>query len=201
MQAPKTQKRKKVLTVFKNIILTVLFILYLLIGFILEIFITAPFSYSETDDMHNYLQLDPICFANRDVNLHKLFPSMPALSAYEPDYYSPWTGHKTADTAHYYYRFIEFIDYTYDVYAEWTLPDDQFEKEVDRVRSEFEDYDIRKWGDYTCLFIDGYKKVPPEDNYYYVIFAYNQTNNTVRYIYANSLENGADQPYFLQLDW
>ena len=39
------------------------------------------------------------------------------------------------------------------------------------------------------------------DNYDYIIFAYNDENNTVRYIYCDSLENGADQPYYLELDW
>ena len=39
------------------------------------------------------------------------------------------------------------------------------------------------------------------DNYDYIIFAYNDKTNTVRYIYCDSLENGADQPYYLELEW
>ena len=33
------------------------------------------------------------------------------------------------------------------------------------------------------------------------ILDYSETTNSVRYIYCDSLENGADQPYYLQLDW
>ena len=58
-------------------------------------------------------------------------------------------------------------------------------------------------GDYHCLILysgdEPFKKAT--DNYDYIIFAYNDKTNIVRYIYCDSLENGADQPYYLELEW
>lgn len=39
------------------------------------------------------------------------------------------------------------------------------------------------------------------DSYTYYIFAYDETSLIVRYIMCDSLENGADQPFYLSLDW
>ena len=58
-------------------------------------------------------------------------------------------------------------------------------------------------GDYHCLILysgdEPFNKAT--DNYDYIIFAYNDKTNIVRYIYCDSLENGADQPYYLELEW
>ena len=60
-----------------------------------------------------------------------------------------------------------------------------------------------KKGDYNCLVLyygdEPFSAVT--DSYTYIIFAYNDMTKTVRYIYCDSLENGADQPYYLELDW
>ncbi len=39
------------------------------------------------------------------------------------------------------------------------------------------------------------------DNYQYVIFAYDEANQIVRYVFCANLENGAEQPCYLQLEW
>ena len=58
-------------------------------------------------------------------------------------------------------------------------------------------------GSYTCLIrYSGdqlFQRV--STSYTYFIFAYDMENLTVRYILCDSLENGADQPYYLKLDW
>lgn len=60
-----------------------------------------------------------------------------------------------------------------------------------------------KKGDYNCLILysgnEPFNKAT--NNYDYIIFAHNVEKKTVRYIYCESLENGADQPYYLTLDW
>ena len=115
--------------------------------------------------------------------------------------------------AKYYYQFFRFMDYTYDIYAEWPLDNDKFGEEIKRVRGIFEKaiadetygykfVEIEK-GEYTCLILysgdEPFQKAT--NNYQYLIFAYSETTNSVRYIYCDSLENGVDQPYYLQLDW
>ena len=115
--------------------------------------------------------------------------------------------------AKYYYRFFYGMDYTYDIYAEWPLEADKFGEEVQRVKGVFgkaiadnpygyKFVEIEK-GEYTCLILysgdEPFQKAT--NNYQYLIFAYSETTYSVRYIYCDSLENGVDQPYYLQLDW
>ena len=99
------------------------------------------------------------------------------------------------------------MDYTYDIYAEWPLEKEEFDKEVARVQALYEsqssDYVTVQKGDYTCFFL--YDGNPPfeevTDSYTYFIFAFDEQNLIVRYIMCDSLENGVDQPYYLSLDW
>lgn len=55
---------------------------------------------------------------------------------------------------------------------------------------------------------DGANWYPPDKfpettkYYYYLIFAYNDTTNTVRYIASYAMDTGgSEDPYFLSLDW
>lgn len=119
--------------------------------------------------------------------------------------------------AKYYYQYKADIDATFDVYAQWPLPEKEFYDEVARVEKIFEensaeDTSIRRQyvtvqkGNYTCLIsYDSYDGNAPfetqTDNYSYWMFAYNEENRTVRYIYCWSLQNGTRQPYYLSLEW
>lgn len=164
---------------------------------------------SETSDIRNYRKLDPDCLANRSPFYNELFPtwSHTAISKQLPD-----GSFETVylDT-HYLYRNLPAIDYTYDIYAQWPLEKEAFYEEVTRVKALYESsateytrkYEIVQKGNYTCLF--AYVGNPPfeevTDSYIYYIFAYDEQNLTVRYILCDSLENGADQPYYMSLDW
>lgn len=171
----------------------------------------AIVSHSETTDFRNYRDFDPDCLANRSDLFQDLFPKWPHyfVNVQKPD------GHWDAvylDT-HYYYQFLYAFDYTYDIYAEWPLEEAEFYKEVDRARAVFDAHapsetDYQKFltlqeGPYTCLIL--YHGTTPFESatssYTYCIFAYNEENLTVRYIYCDSLRDGVDQPYYLSLDW
>ena len=146
------------------------------------------------------------CFANRDDLYQDLFPIWPH---YFEVVEQPDGSFETVYLdAHYYYRFIQGFDSTYDIYAEWPLPEADFHAEVERVKSVFEehvgtDYITLTKGSYTCLIT--YMGDPPfeevTNSYSYYIFAYDAQNLRVRYIHCYSLENGYDQPYYLTLDW
>lgn len=166
---------------------------------------------SETTDFKNYRDFDPDCLANRNVVFQELFPNWPHYfenvknedGHYETVYLD----------AKYYYQFYQGFDYTYDIYAEWPLEDNEFDIEVQRVKEVFAksvtnkiyNYEFVEMdkGDFSCMIL--YRGNEPfqraTDSYEYLIFAYNEKNNIVRYIYCDSLENGADQPYYLQLEW
>ena len=166
---------------------------------------------SETTDFRNYRDFDPDCLATRNKVFNEVFPMWPHYFENVKNEDGEWEAIYL--DAKYYYRFFYGMDYTYDIYAEWPLEADKFGEEVQRVKGVFEKaiadktygykfVEIEK-GEYTCLILysgdEPFQKAT--DNYQYLIFAYSETTNSVRYIYCDSLENGVDQPYYLQLDW
>ena len=182
--------------------------------------VAIPFSFvmpygivtrSETTDFRNYRDFDPDCLATRNKVFNEVFPTWPHYFENVKNEDGEWEA--VYLDAKYYYRFFYGMDYTYDIYAEWPLEADKFGEEVQHVKGVFEKaiadktygykfVEIEK-GEYTCLILysgdDPFQKAT--NNYQYLIFAYSETTNSVRYIYCDSLENGVDQPYYLQLDW
>lgn len=173
-------------------ILLVLCVLSIPVSFLMSFGIVSK---SRTTDIINYRYFDANCLANRNIVFQELFPIWPNY------------------TGEYYYHYMEFLDYTYDIYAQWPLEEEKYVKEVERVAGVFSKYaeekiyyyefaELKK-GDYNCLVL--YHGDEPfsavTDSYTYIIFAHNDMTKTVRYIYCDSLENGADQPYYLELDW
>ena len=166
---------------------------------------------SETTDFRYYRDFDPDCLATRNKVFNEVFPMWPHYFENVKNEDGEWEAIYL--DAKYYYRFFYGMDYTYDIYAEWPLEADKLGEEVQRVKGVFEKaiadktygykfVEIEK-GEYTCLILysgdEPFQKAT--NNYQYLIFAYSETANVVRYIYCDSLENGADQPYYLQLDW
>lgn len=171
-------------------------------------------SKSETTSFRNYRDFDAHCIANRDIMFQELFPNWP--NYFENVKQEDGTYETVYLDAHYYYHYYQGFDYTYDIYAEWPLEKENFEKEVARAKGVFVKYmptkeDFSKFvtmqkGNYTCwiLYYNYGEEKPFEkatNNYDYIIFAYDETNLRVRYLACTSLENGADQPYFLELEW
>lgn len=163
---------------------------------------------SFTTDMENYRKIDE--YESKVCNnsfYNELFPIMPQGAVSEND--------KNYPDSDYYYRCIASFDFTIDIYAEWSLDEAEFYKEVDRVKRLYTAYEMldsdemnylyneQQKGEYTCLIrYDGSNPfAQEEDDYYYFIFAYDENNLRVRYILCYSGENGAEQPYYLQLDW
>lgn len=168
-------------------------------------------SKSETADFRNYRDFDADCLANRNVVFQELFPNWPH---YFENVKQSDGGYETVYLdSHYYYHYHQGFDYTYDIYAEWPLNEYEYTKEVKRATAVFTknienktynyDFTELKKGDYNCLILySGDEPFTSATNSYdYIIFAYNDENSTVRYIYCDSLENGADQPYYLEIDW
>jgi len=206
-----------VLVVFKNrikkkiirIVTLVIAILWLPLSLIWSAF-GIP-SCSETTKIIHYREFDKGCLANRSSKFQELFPvwyESPQITVLQDD----GTYTTVERDVRYYYHYFEGMDYTYDIYAEWPLEKDKFTEEVNRVRMLYQEWadnskvpyiEVKK-GSYNCLFwyYYGFPPFEPVDNNYtYYIFAYDEENIRVRYIMCDSLENGVDQPYYLQLDW
>ena len=168
-------------------------------------------SKSQTTDFRNYRDFDAECLANRNVVFQELFPDWP--NYFENIKQEDGSYKAVYLDSHYYYHYRQGFDYTYDIYAEWPLSENEYAKEVKRATAVFtknvenKTYNYKfaelTKGDYNCLILysgdEPFNKV--DDNYDYIIFAYNDKTQTVRYIYCDSLENGADQPYYLKLEW
>ena len=166
---------------------------------------------SETTDFRNYRDFDSECLANRNIVFQELFPNWPHYFENVKNENGEWEAIYL--DAKYYYHYFQSFDYTYDIYAEWPLDEDDFIVEVERVKGVFEKavanktygykfVEIEK-GEFSCLILYSGDEPFQEatNSYNYLIFAYNEKTNVVRYIYCDSLENGVDQPYYLQLDW
>lgn len=200
-------KREEKRFKFIKEIALVLAILCLPISCICSLNVHGP---SITENIKNYRKLDADCLANNSMFYQELFPSWPRYFTTEKDENGELVT--TYLDSKYYYRYLVGFDYTYDIYAEWPLEKDDFDKEVLRVQNLYSEYstdgciyETIKKGDYVCLFRYYSKYSTPfeavNDNYSYWIFAYNEENLRVRYIYCDSLENGVDQPYYLSLEW
>jgi hypothetical protein len=166
-------------------------------------------SHSQTTNFENYRYFDKECPTNKDALFQDFFPLSPCC----------YTNVKQAngeyrtvyrDDAHYLYRHFPAIDYTYDIYAEWPLDAEAFYQEVDRVTQLFQGNDTYdcitvQQGNYTCYVLYAAKGQVFEevtDGFYiYYIFAYDESNLRVRYLYCGGFGDGSVQPYYLSLDW
>jgi hypothetical protein len=154
------------------------------------------FSISTTSNHHNYRRFDSNSFVDRDSVVQDLFPAWPEYS----------------DTEYYYYYSEGLFGNTCDIYAEWSLDADDFSAEVSRVQVLFtskattenalNSITVQR-GKYNCIIL--YSGSPPfesaTEDYSYYIFGYDENSRRVRYIHCYSQVNGADQPYYLSLEW
>ena len=168
--------------------------------------IWTPPVYSETDNPENYLILGthPQMYGN---DIYKLFPANIPRSAVAEDslWYPP---DKFLDTTKYYYYFQDVIDPSFQIYAEWILPEEEFTEELNRIHNYYPEGAKQQvqWGDWVCLnFTDDsldFDEAKDLIYYYYLIFAYNEKTGGVRYIASHSMDCGREEdPYFLALQW
>ncbi len=163
-------------------------------------------SYSATHDYHHYLVLDEGLPVGLEKKFYAFFPRK-----FDTHFDDVIGGGERVALGEYYYRNLPALDYTYDVYAEYPVSREELDSEILRISALFEDWSSKysvyvntHHGAYQCL-IWYYARTEPflpvDDSYTYFIFAYNEETLRVRYILCDSLENGYDQPYYLELDW
>lgn len=109
-----------------------------------------------------------------------------------------------SNDAEYYYDYtVALGDVYYDICAQWSLTDNEFKKEVERIKERWQDAPIVKNGNYNCMVL--YSSYPEGDVFSEVcgnviIFAYDEATRCVRYIVSYG-EFGESLQYYLQLDW
>ena len=166
------------------------------------IFSFLLFPESMTTDTDDYMVVDSFVkkFGYSD-EINSLFPDEIPLSAkINSDRYPE---NSTPFTTKYYYRHSYFLDPDLDIVAEWKLNDTEYN--AAKINAEkIGTYETIKKGEWTCLYFentDDEKESWEDDNYFFLIFAYNDKTNMVRYITSYAIDSLDYGPYYLSLDW
>ena len=188
-------KRKKI-----AIILTVIWCVSLLLMPLMIFLNLIPSAYSETDNPNHYLELDRDLDADLDA-IYEIFPaSIPDSAILEYSILGK-TDKYCESTKYYYLASGGLFNYKYDIFAQWRLYDEiQYEMAKDEVIEDVEIVYEEQKGDWHCVYSAKDELCDGENEYYYfLIFAYNDKTQTVRYIFAQ----GSDyyEPYYLTQEW
>lgn len=197
----KKKDRKKALCIF----ITILWVISLLLSpFAFMVHFLAGYC-SATTNPNNYLEVDEEHLLFEWDEIFQVFPYKMPDSAKQLIY--------TKDsTTKYYYAYCDDLlnVESMDIYAEWKLNDkaswgqeNEYEKEKERILSKENIRKIETNGDWQCVYLNPKASEYDESNwfsnyYYYLIFAYNDETQTVRYIAEFGHKT---DPYHLQLEW
>lgn len=193
----KKKDRKKVIA----IILVVIWVLSLVISPFMMLLNMFGWE-SRTENPDNYLKID---YNGRlyDVEELYIFPRAIPMDADSTSSLS----RNYPDTTKYYYRYADDIfGFTQDVYAEWKLFEHNYEEEKERVLSCDGIVREETKGEWVCIYFceEIEDKSPDSDfcEYYrFMLFAYNDETQTVRYAFAEAEEQGVNTPYFTSVEW
>lgn len=157
----------------------------------------APPVYSETEDPKNYMILGDE--EAHDSELLKLFPTgIPSSGVVKETTWDPPV--EFLDTTKYYYFRGDFIDPSFEIYAQWELSGEDLAAEQARLRTAFDGYELEQEqkGTWKCIH---FVNPTPGWSYDYLFFAWNEEQGLVRYVAAYAMDAFEKGPMFLELDW
>lgn len=156
---------------------------------------------SYTTDMDFYLELGKDSWAQQQMTddfIECIFPKEPFEARDE-------------EKGRYHYRSIVedgyYIYGSMELFAEWTLNDEEFNKEVNRIKnflSNYDDFKTIQLGDFSCLYssesVTWYSTADDLDVCKF--FAYNPQTYTVRYYFGYDVfDMFADNLFCMNLEW
>ena len=156
-----------------------------------------PSVYSQTSDASDYLVLDSDVEQIYGVDIMKIFPeSIPESADIRYGNDIPTYPY----TTRYYYMFDFRWDMSFDLFAEWSLNEEEFEKAVEEAPDDFVHSEYK--GNWKCLYYLDTEQIVAEDPRYYsyLIFAYNEQTRSVRYIASYAVDS-VDGPYYQGVAW
>lgn len=107
--------------------------------------------------------------------------------------------HNATDVS-FFYRYRDAIDSDSDTVAQWTLPYEDYETaKNEAINYTAEITHESKKGDWHCVYFEEFSETGGVSHFYYLIFAYNDKTNSVRYIASHG--EWEHTPYYLSLDW
>lgn len=196
-------RKKKVCRAFSLAITVFMFICGWLALFPTLLGGISPPAYSMTSDINDYLILDSWVNKNFGDEIYSLFPEkIPdyALKGDNPDRYY---DDGAPLTTKYYYKLVYDFDQNVDIVAEWVLQNSEFEETVNLEASK--GIFTEEKGDWICVYksIGTYYQFDEEKRDFsdVCMFAYNEKENKVRYIFSKCYGSDTNGPYYLSLDW
>lgn len=195
----KTYKKPKQKRFFKTATVSiVLFSILTLTSFTdstnMTVTLFNPDFYSMTTDSENYLELDKKVKGYAD-DIYSVFPAKIPARGYLKNF-------SYEDDVTYYYQYRNDTDMQFDIEAEFKLNDESYEQYKQKVFSSNSTVTASKpKGDWMCFYFKDSDEEAAQE-YYYLIFAYNDKAKAVRYIAASyDFSNIASKPHYHKLDW
>lgn len=138
---------------------------------------------SETNRVEDYLVFDESCPAYY-VSYSSLFPQQIP---------------KSAENVKYFYRYNNYPDLHYDIFAQWTLPRDEYKTEKQRLVSAFPNAEIETSEGFNIAYVSDEKKSTLD----HIVFAFNDKTFTLRYCvsYIEHVDINGFTPYYEDLTW
>lgn len=159
------------------------------------------FCESRTTDVKDYMVVDSFV-ENFEYSeeLDLLFPDEIPKSAKTGS--DGFLTHSAPFTTQYYYRYFHTLDPELDIVAQWKLNDKEYLEAIKNAESIGNFKTVAK-GSWTCFYFKETeeKRIWTDETYCFLIFAYNEDTNTVRYIVSYSVDALDYGPYYLTLDW
>lgn len=157
----------------------------------------VPTVYSQTTDVADYLILDSTVEDVYGEEIRRIFPEkIPESAGKKGD---GWVD-SYPYTTRYYYMYQSAIDHSFDIYAEWSLPEDEFLQAVNDAPDNYVHSENK--GEWNCFYyIDTEQEVEADQTYYwFLIFAYNEQTHSVRYIASYAIDS-QNAPYYQTVEW
>ncbi len=187
-------KRKRKVT-----ILTIIWSISLLLLPVAIFFNIIPTTYSQTDNPNNYLDVDRELETDL-TDIYEIFPAIIPNSVIAEKSILGDTDKYFNETQYYYLASGGFFNYKYDIFAQWQLTDKvEYDTAKEKALDDIIIVHQEQKGDWYCVYFEKEEKY--DGNYYYLLFAYNDKTQTVRYIFAQGSDYHEYEPYYLTQEW
>lgn len=196
----KSYKKLKNGHIFKTTMISAIFLsVFLISSFVdftnIALYIYNPDFYSMTTDHSDYLELDKEVKSYGE-DIYSIFPArIPPTAFLKKTIFEE-------DKVKYYYQYSWNTDMQFDIEAEWPLPPEKYDEYKQKVLSNNMTITAEKQkGDWNCLYFKDSDE-EAKDEYYYLIFAYNDKTNSLRYIISRyCFGNIVKKPHYFELEW
>lgn len=156
--------------------------------------------YSQTENPTDYLVLDNYVRGEFGDDIYEILPTtIPDSAVSEGEVYYPPVNFP--ETTKYYYKYEAAIENRFDLFAEWTLSEEEYNEEKERILKKSDKIiSTTIKGDWNCVYFTENDDEDIPVCYYILMFAYNDTTRTVRYAASLDIE-GIYTPHYLTQEW